>query len=217
MKKHLKLSLALLSLFLATSCSGNSLLKNYNNQNPKIDIKTYFNGDIESWGFVEDSDGKVIKRFTAKINGKWSGNKGIIQEEFLFNDGEKDARTWMISIDNKNNNFTAIAHDIIGTAKGSNYGNTILVEYVLTILDGKNRSNVNTKDFIYLIDDKSAISIAKLSGFIFDKGKIVTSYKKISNSNNKSSLEIEQSGTVKNSSNPTPANIEENKNKPENK
>ncbi len=194
-----RLVIVILASFSLASCS-NSLVKQYANQNPKIDIKTYFNGDIESWGFVEDNDGKVTRRFTAKINGKWSGNKGIIQEEFVFNNGEKDGRTWMLTVDDANN-FTAIAHDIIGVAKGTGYGNTISVNYLLTILEGKRKSNVNTKDMIYLIDDKSAISIAKMSRFGFEKGKIITSYRKVSPG--KSSLEMEQitSSAVKNPAN----------------
>lgn len=209
MKIHFtKLAILILASFSIASCS-NSTLKQYANQNPKIDIKTYFNGDIESWGFVEDEDGKVTRRFTAKINGKWSGSKGVIQEEFIFNNGEKDGRTWMVTVDD-GNNFTAIAHDIIGSAKGSGYGNTIAINYVLTVLEGKNKSNVSTKDMVYLIDDRSAISVARMSRFGFKKGKIVTSYRKISPG--KYSTEVEQSisSTKNNSINtkPNPTNQE---------
>ena len=114
-----------MSLF---SCSNLSP-KDYQNNQPKLDIRQYLNGKVKAWGVLEDRSGKITRRFVVDMIGKWQGNKGILEEDFIFDDGEKSRRVWTIIFDDENN-FTATADDVIGQAAGSQYGNALQMKYV---------------------------------------------------------------------------------------
>ena len=126
-KSILTFTLAM-SLF---SCS-NITPKDYKENTPKLDIRHYLNGKIKAWGMLENRSGKVTRRFVVEMQGKWQGNEGILEEDFIFDDGEKSKRIWTIKFSD-DHHFTATAADVIGQAQGSQYGNAMQMEYVLDL------------------------------------------------------------------------------------
>ena len=88
MKKFKALSLNLLLIISLMSCSKISP-KNYQNNTPNLDIKKYLNGKVKAWGTLEDRSGKITRRFTVDMLGTWSGNEGVLQEYFEFDDAKK--------------------------------------------------------------------------------------------------------------------------------
>jgi hypothetical protein len=159
-------------------CSTETDPKIYSKNLPKLDIKNYFNGEVEAHGIIQDRGGKVIKTFTVKMNGIWNNNEGKIAEDFVFSDGKTDRRIWEINMID-DNNFTSKAHDTIGFGSGKQYGNTMRMNYVLRIdFDGK-KYDVSMSDWIYLIDEKNAVNICKMTKFGFRVGTLVVSFKKL--------------------------------------
>nr|WP_315981508.1 DUF3833 family protein [Aliamphritea spongicola] len=45
---------------------------------------TFFSGQLKATGVVEDYRGKVIRRFSADINGYWQGNQGCWMSVFIL-------------------------------------------------------------------------------------------------------------------------------------
>lgn len=159
-------------------CSSKIDPKIYSENSPKLDIRSYFNGPIEAQGILQDRSGKVIKTFTVKMEGSWLKNEGSIKEEFIFSDGKTDKRTWEIKFSD-DHNFTAKAHDIVGIAKGQQYGNSMRMDYVLRIkVDGK-EYDISLIDWIYLVDDKIAINVSKMTKFGFHVGTLTVSFKRL--------------------------------------
>ena len=152
--------------------------KIYQANSPKLDIRKYLNGKLEAHGILQDRSGKLVKSFSVKMEGKWQGNEGTLEEHFIFSDGKKDRRIWKIKfIDD--NNFTAQAHDTVGMAKGQQYGNSLKMDYILTIdVDGK-KYDIRLVDWIFLLDKKNAINVTRMSKFGFTVGKLTISFKKI--------------------------------------
>jgi len=103
-----------LMLSLLSSCSA---FKGFNKQsqldsldrNSKFEMRKFFSGDVEGFAIIQDGDGKIIETQTFKINGKWDENKGIIQQDFTYGNGDKDNRTWLVTVDN-DGSFSAIGH-----------------------------------------------------------------------------------------------------------
>ena len=95
LSKTLKLIIILFTMFLS-NCSHDA--KIYEKSNPKIDIRDFFNGNLEAFGIVRDRSNKVIKTFKAKIKGSWQGNIGTLEEHFEFSDSKKDHRVWTIKM-----------------------------------------------------------------------------------------------------------------------
>lgn len=176
-KSLLKISiiLCLMSIF---SCSKIKP-SDYVNQTPKLDIRKYLNGKVKAWGILEDRKGKITRRFVVDMVGKWEGNKGILEEHFVFDDGEKSQRIWTINFDD-NNNFTATAGDVIGKAKGSQYGNAMQMNYILDLQVDKNtKYKVNLDDWMYLIDEKTLVNKSKIKKFGITFAKLTIFFQKI--------------------------------------
>jgi hypothetical protein len=148
----------------------------------KMDMKKFFNGDLEGFAIVQDANGKITETMTAKINGKWQENKGVVQFNYHYSDGKKDSRTWLITV-NPDNSFDAVGHDIVKAATGKQAGNAAQSIYSLNVGSKGSRTEVEFEDKTYLVDEKSAIMISNFKAKKSDKGtagKTTFSLKKIS-------------------------------------
>ena len=148
------------------------------NNSVKMDIKKFFNGDIEAFGITRNIDGKITGTNTAKISGKWEGNKGVVQYDFTYDDGSKDSRTWLITL-NSDNTFSAIGHDVSSPAQGKQAGNSAQLFYSLSLLNKEGgKREVKFEDRMYLVDDKSMILISTFNSRDGNSGTSIISLKK---------------------------------------
>ena len=121
----MKIKYLLLIIFsvLITSCSSNQAMKpeDFKNQKPRLIIEEYLSGNVKAWGILQNRSGKVTRQFSADLDGKWDGKQLILDEKFVWNDGEIQNRQWTINkIDE--HNYEGTAGDVVGTAKGFSYG-----------------------------------------------------------------------------------------------
>ncbi len=169
--------LMLMSLGFLFGCSSIDP-KIYAENQPKMDIRQYLNGKLEAHGILQDRSGKMIKSFYVTMNGAWNGNQGKLEEDFTFSDGKSDHRVWDINFSD-DHNFTAKAHDTVGIAKGQQYGNAFKMDYVLQVdVDGK-KYDISLVDWIYLVDEKTAINVSKMKKFGLTVGTLTISFKKL--------------------------------------
>ena len=174
--KSILIILLIMSLF---SCS-NIRPKDYKENNPKLDIRSYLNGKVKAWGMLENRNGKVTRRFIVEMEGKWNGNEGVLEEYFTFDDGEKSTRIWEIKfIDD--HNFIATAGDVIGEAKGSQYGNVMQMKYILDLEVDKKKKikyKVTLDDWMYLLDDNVLVNKSTIKKFGITFGKLTIFFQK---------------------------------------
>lgn len=163
--------------FFLSGCGGAST-EDYAAEKPVMDIRKFFNGPVEAWGVLYSFSGKQDLRFYATMEGSWQGNKGTLKEKFTYSDGRIDERTWNITMID-DHNFTATAGDVIGTAKGTQHGNTTNMRYTL---DAKRSSGGTIKlsmdDWMYLIDDNTIINRIKMKKFGLGVGELVVTMRK---------------------------------------
>jgi hypothetical protein len=152
--------------------------KVYQNNSPKFDIRKYFNGKLEAYGAVKDWRGKITRRFHVTMVGKWQGNEGTLEEFFVFDDGEKQGRTWKLSVAD-DHNFTGAAGDVVGKAKGVQYGNAVRMDYVLRTPVGKKTYDLTIEDWLYLIDEKHLINESKIKKFGLTVGYLTIGFNKL--------------------------------------
>ena len=167
--RHIKIikpiSLIIL-LFLITSCSNNSAMKpeDFKNKEPRLIIEEYLSGDVKAWGVLQNRSGKVTRQFSADLNGKWDGKQLILDEKFVWNDGEIQNRQWTINkIDE--HNYEGTAGDVVGTAKGFSYGPAFKFEYVLLVPVKGREMKITFDDWIFMQDERVAINRAKMTKF----------------------------------------------------
>lgn len=160
-----------------TGCSDMPTFESFHSKTPTLNIKEYFNGKIEAWGFLQDRSGEVTRRFHVSMMGSWQEDKGTLEEQFIFDDGEKQLRTWTFEIKGPNQ-FIARAADVIGTAEGRQEGNAINMKYVLRIPVKNTTYDITIDDWLILLDQKRLMNISNLTKFGFNVGKLTIFFEK---------------------------------------
>lgn len=149
----------------------------YEGESPVLDMKTYFNGELEAWGLFQDYSGKVIKRFHVAMTGEWEQNQGVLDEHFTYADGTTQRRTWKLTrIDA--HTYTGTAADVIGEAKGIAYGNALRWQYVLALEVDDDIYHVHFDDWMYLIDDNTMINRSVMRKFGVNLGEVILVFRK---------------------------------------
>ena len=73
--KLIKPILLIISLFLITNCSNNTMKpEDFINKKPRLIIEEYLSGNVKAWGVLQNRSGKVIRQFSADLDGKLNGN-----------------------------------------------------------------------------------------------------------------------------------------------
>ena len=164
-------------LFLLFSSCSEMKPEDYKNTKPEIKIEEYFQGNVKAWGMLQGRSGKVKRQFVADMKGNFDGQKLILDETFIWNDGEKQERKWNIrKIDD--NTYEGTAPDVVGIAKGVSFGSAFKFEYKLLIPYKNKRIKVRFDDWIFKQDDKTAINKATLTKFFFKVGELIVFFVK---------------------------------------
>lgn len=170
----LRLLVPLCAAFLA-ACSAPAL-DAYAERTPKFAPETFFNGPMQAHGVVKNRSGKVIRTFTAQLHGSWKDGQGLLQEKFLFNDGEVQHRNWRltpIASSGQQRAFRGTAEDVIGEAALKVAGNAAFMRYTLEVPYGDSTIQVAVDDRMYLTSDQVLIGESELTKWGFRVGEIV--------------------------------------------
>ena len=162
----IKYLLLIIISVLITSCSSNQAMKpeDFKNQKPRLIIEEYLSGNVKAWGILQNRSGKVTRQFSADLDGKWDGKQLILDEKFVWNDGEIQNRQWTINkIDE--HNYEGTAGDVVGTAKGFSYGPAFKFEYVLLVPVKGREMKITFDDWIFMQDKRVAINRATMTKF----------------------------------------------------
>lgn len=170
--KHWFIVLAACLLY-GCSASIEDLPKKANN----FDLFTYFKGDVKAWGMVQDYQGKMTRRFSVDIEGIVEGNKLTLNEDFIFDDGEKQTRIWTI-MRKTQTTYSGTAADVVGEAYGEVRGNTLNWRYVLSMdVDGSNY-HIDFDDWMFLQDEKRLFNKAILTKWGVEVGQVTLFFEK---------------------------------------
>lgn len=166
-------------IFLGLLLGGCNVVKteNYQHKQPTLTMEDYFSGHVKGYGMVQDRSGEVRRRFVVDMYGKWQGDKGLLDEYFVFDDGEKQHRQWHL-LHTSPHQFSAKAGDVTGQASGEQYGNTIHMKYVLQIPTNGRVYDITMDDWLYRIDEKIVLNRAAMKKFGFNVGSVTTSFYK---------------------------------------
>jgi hypothetical protein len=149
----------------------------YAGEKPLLDLKTYFDGDITAHGLFTDRSGKVVRRFTVAMKCSWRGDDGILDERFVYSDGEKQQRVWRLK-KLPGGRYTGTADDVVGTAQGQSAGNAFQWSYTLRLpVDGK-IYEVQFDDWMYLMDGHVMLNKAVMSKFGVRLGEVTLAFHK---------------------------------------
>ncbi len=158
-------------------CGSAPMITDYANEKPIFDLKDYFTGVVDGWGIFTDRSGKVVKRFLVTMNCTWSGDEGVLDEDFVYSDGTKQKRIWRMK-KLPSGRYEGRADDVVGVGQGQQMGNAFRWGYTLNLpVDGK-VYEVQFDDWMYQMDDKVVINKATMSKFGITLGELVVNFKK---------------------------------------
>ena len=143
---------------------------------PTLALEQFFEGESVAYGIFEDRFGNLRRQFRVNLQGTVTGNRLVLDEQFLYEDGEKAQRVWTIdklkSGDDGTVRYEGQASDVEGRANGRVSGNGLNWRYdVVLKMDGR-ELEVHFDDWIYRQSDDVAINRAYVSKFGFEIGSV---------------------------------------------
>ena len=169
-------SVAVASMLALAGCAAPQI-QDYALERPALDLRSYFNGTIDGYGIFTDRGGKVVRRFTVVLQCSWSGDQGVLDEDFTYSDGTKEKRIWRITR-LADGSYTGRAGDIVGEARGVARGNALNWSYTMALpIDGR-VIEVQFDDWMYLMDDTVMLNKAEMSKFGLRLGEVTLAFKK---------------------------------------
>lgn len=152
-------------------------VEHYRDQQPALDLQTYFNGTLDAWGMFQGRSGTVQRRFHVVIDARWTGDTGVLDEHFTWSDGSRTRRVWTLTRQS-DGSFHGRADDVVGHAVGRVAGNALHWRYVLALpVDGKTY-HVDFDDWMFLMDERVMINRATMSKWGWRLGEVTLSFVK---------------------------------------
>lgn len=102
------------------------------------------------------------RSFTAQLNGTWNGDTLTLVEDFAYDDGERDRKTWHLRRTGPGR-FSGTREDVVGEAQGFQDGDVFRLEYdvILPSENGRGRK-VRFRDVLALRADGDILNNASV-------------------------------------------------------
>lgn len=176
----MKLALgALLLLSVAAGCSGNRI-ESFSGTTPQFEVEKYFLGRTTAHGVFYDWHGRFSRHFVVSLDGTQEGDKFILREDFVFNDGETQQRVWEIQRRGEHE-YRGTSEDVIGVAFGEREGKALHWKYRLNLKTGSGKTPVSFDDWLFLLDDTHVFNRAQITKFGVQVGEVLIFFSKEKN------------------------------------
>ena len=143
---------------------------------PRLVLEEFFAGRSVAYGIFEDRFGNLRRQFRVNLSGELEGKRLILNEEFLYDDGESASRTWTIdrfgSASDGTESYTGRAADVKAVALGTQAGNELNWQYDITLEMSRVSLDVHFDDWIYKQDEDIAINRAFVTKFGVEIGSV---------------------------------------------
>ncbi|OLP45384.1 DUF3833 family protein [Rhizobium oryziradicis] len=139
-------------------------------------FETYFVGKTVAEGHFAAING-VSRSFTVDLTGKWDGHVLTLREDFRFDDGTKDRKTWRF-VKTGPTSYTGTREDVIGDAKVRVDGDTAHFNYLVYFDPQKQANKVRFYDKMVLNKDGTVLNTALVTKFGFPVAKTTVKFKK---------------------------------------
>ncbi|WP_127995772.1 DUF3833 domain-containing protein [Piscinibacter defluvii] len=178
--RRLFLAAAAASALLA-GCASAPTPADYAAEKPVLALERYFDGLVLAHGIFTDRSGKVVRRFTVRMDCTWKGDEGVLDEAFTYSDGSTQRRVWRLKKLRGAGNegrYTGTADDVVGTAQGQAAGNAFQWAYTLRLPVDDKVYEVQFDDWMFLVDDKVMLNKAVMSKFGIRLGEVTLAFTK---------------------------------------
>ena len=176
MIRRFALAMTLATTFLVSGCSSMKL-DQFQGTSPAFDLTGYFAGKTWAHGIFEGRGGEIKRQFRVEIDGYWEGEEFVLDEDFVYDDGETDQRTWRITPTGEDE-YVGRAGDIVGTAEGREVGQALNWRYVLRLPYNDSTIDVTFDDWMIRRSENVVINRATVSKFGIRVGEVTLFFTK---------------------------------------
>ena len=169
--------LLLLVLALSIASCGSVDVARYADQQPTLDLGRFFSQPVKAWGMFQKRSGEVAKRFEVNIVSRREGNNLILDERFLYSDGTRQRRVWVLTPTGQGG-WIGRADDVVGVASGQVAGNTLHWRYRLNLPVGDSTYEMSMDDWMYLMDEDTLINRTRMSKFGVEVGQVTLFFRR---------------------------------------
>lgn len=169
--------LLLLVLALSIASCGSVDVARYADQQPTLDLERFFSQPVKAWGMFQKRSGEVAKRFEVNIVSRREGNNLILDERFLYSDGTRQRRVWVLTPTGQGG-WIGRADDVVGVASGQVAGNTLHWRYRLNLPVGDSTYEMSMDDWMYLMDEDTLINRTHMSKFGVEAGQVTLFFRR---------------------------------------
>lgn len=107
----------------------------------------------------------VRRPFTAQLNGTWDGRTLTLVEDFVFDDGERDRKTWRLERVGPGQ-YRGAREDVVGEAVGFQDGAVFRLEYNMRLPSANGRGRVvRFRDVMALTENGEVLNDATVGWF----------------------------------------------------
>jgi hypothetical protein len=145
---------------------------------PVMDIRKHLSGPIRCEGVIYGPNGRVSSRFTADMEGRWDGNRGVLAEKFSYDSGTKQDREWRLTIGN-DGRIQADADDLVGQGSGAQSGNSVRLTYTIRLPESAGGHALQVTDWMYLVDDKTIVNRSQFRKFGVKVAELVATMRRV--------------------------------------
>ena len=167
---RLGISLGLIvTAFTALSSCARRDVTALTSRQPPLILEEFFTGDTVAFGIFEDRFGNLRRQFRVALNGTVTANRLVLEEAFLYEDGEAATRIWTIDnlgrADDGTIRYQGRADDIDGVANGRIAGNGLNWAYDVSLQISGAEMTVHFDDWIYRQSEEIAINRAYVTKY----------------------------------------------------
>lgn len=140
-------------------------------------LEEYFQGRSTARGVFQDRFGKVRKQFKVEVEGTWDGRTLTLVEDFRYDDGKSEQRTWHIEKVGETD-YRGRADSVIGVAEGHVAGNALNWRYTFALQVGGRTITTRFDDWMFQLNDTVLVNYTDVSKFGIRLGRVVLVFQK---------------------------------------
>jgi len=143
-------------------------------QAAELQLEDFFKGRTYAFGEFRAING-ADRNFRVDLNGRWDGKTLTLREDFSYDDGEKDRKTWRFT-KTGDNTYRGTREDVIGTTTVKITGNTARFSYTVDLDEGPEKNIVRFRDKLVLKDDGTLRNTATVFKFGVPVGRVQVNF-----------------------------------------
>lgn len=136
-----------------------------------FELTSFLEGQTRAWGVFEDRFGRLKRRFTVEMNGRWNQGSFVLDERFVYDSGEIETRTWHVTPLGAGR-FRATCADCVGNAYGKSDADSVRMSYHFRLKLGTRELIVAFDDRLYRMGDANAVNRATMSKWGIKLGEL---------------------------------------------